>query len=215
MSKRQAQTGGANSFELELSRSPISRATPSVCYGNDLDGRCGEAINDGVRKTAEQIFSSTVRVHRPSFRSTLDFSDRVIELGHKSICRGEIAFSIPSLGGSRLRDSLGMKLNAWTSHEPDRGFDVARPTREPSSPIPYPTHQYDARFLFPIPLLRLRPLRHPSFQADELRAQHVLQEVDGELPLRLFCDSDSSEEFYISPSHQHKFQIMRQKCSGS
>jgi hypothetical protein len=213
--KRPRRTGGTNSLELELSRFPISGATASVCYGNDLDERCGDAINDGVRKTAEEILPSTVRMHRPSLRSALDFPDRVIELGYKSICRGGIPFSIPPIGGSYLRDGLGMELNVWTSHEPDRGFDVARPTKEPSSPLPYSTHQYDARFRFPTPLPRLHRLRHPSFQADEPRARRVLQEADGELLLRLFCDSESSREFYISPSHQHKFQIAEAQWLGS
>ncbi len=192
---------------LEPPGSPVTRTTTAVRYGDNLNGRFCNPINHGKRKPTEEILAGPVQMHRPSVRSGLDLSDRVIEFGYESICRGEIALSIPEIGSSRLSDGFGMNLNAWTSHEPARGFDVARPTKEPSSQAPYSTHQYGARFLFPTPLPRPHPPVHPSYPADDPRARRVPREADGGHLLRFFCDSDSSKEFYINPSGQDKFQV--------
>jgi len=194
-------------LNLELAGSPVPWTTAAVGHGENLNRRFCNPINYAIGETAEEILPRSVQVHRPSLRSALHLTDRVIELGYESICRGEIALGIPLIGSSRLCDGLGMELNAWTSHEPVRGFDAARRTKEPSSRLPYLTDQYGARFLFPTPLPRPHPPSHPGFQADDPRARHVLQEADGGLLPRLFCASVSSEEFYISPSHEHKFPL--------
>src|SRR5213593_2989187 len=124
-------------LNLELPGSPVPWTTAAVGHGENLNRRFCNPINYAIGETAEEIPLRTVQVHRPSLRSALHLTDRAIALG------------IPLIGSSRLCDGLGMELHAWTSHEPVRGFDAARRTKEPSSRLPYPTDQYGARFLFP------------------------------------------------------------------
>jgi hypothetical protein len=208
---RTLQAFGMDSFVLEAARFPIPRPTAAVGHGENLNRRFCNPINYPIREAAEEILPRAVQVHGPSFRITLHLIGGMIKLGYESICRGEIALGVPLIGSSRLRDGLRMELNAWTSHEPARGFDVVRRTKEQSSPLLYPTHQYGARFLFPNPLPRSHRPSHPGFQVDDPRARRVLQEADAGLLPRFFYDSDSSEEFYISPSLEHKFQIAEAK----
>jgi hypothetical protein len=204
-----------NLFILITARFPVSGATAPMGYSDDLDGCCCLPVNYGVGKAPQEKLPRTVQVHRPALRPALDLTNRVVEFGYESVCRGRISLGIPLIGSSRLGDSFGMELSVWTSHEPARESDVARRTKEPSSQFPYPTHRCGARFLFPNPLPRFHPPSHPSCQADDPRARHVLPEANGGLLLKLFCASDSSPEFYISPSHQHKFQVARNKCQSS
>ena len=202
-------------LNLELPGSPVPWTTAAVGHGENLNRRFCNPINYAIGETAEEILPRSVQVHRPSLRSALHLTDRVIELGYESVCRGEIALGIPLIGSSRLCDGLGMELNAWTSHEPVRGFDAARRTKEPSSRLPYPTDQYGARFLFPTPLPRPHPPSHPGFQADDPRARHVLQEADGGLLLTLFCDSDSSKGTLYQSLSSTQVQPAEAKCSGN
>src|SRR5437870_5942365 len=120
-------------LNLELPGSPVPWTTAVVGHGENLHRRFYNPINYAIGEAAEERPLRAVQVHRPSLRSAQHLPDRVIELGYESICRGEIAFGIPLIGSSRLCDGLGMELNAWTSHEPVRGFDAARRTKEPSS----------------------------------------------------------------------------------
>src|SRR5205823_622870 len=115
-------------LNLELPGSPVPWTTAAVGHSENLNRRFCNPINYAIGETAEEILPRSVQVHRPSLRSALRLTDRAIALG------------IPLLGSSRLCDGLGMELNAWTSHEPVRGFDAARRTKEPSSRLPYPTH---------------------------------------------------------------------------
>ena len=195
---------------LEPPRFPVSGATASMGYGDDLGRCCCDPINYGVGETPEEKFPCPVQVQRRAFRAFGNFTDSLIERREESICRGRIALCIPQISGSCLSYRVRMEFNAWASHGIGRGSDGARPTKEPSSPFPYPTRQYGARFLFPIPLPRPHPPSHPSFQSDDRQARPVLQQGDEELLRRPSCGSDSSKQFYISPSHQHKVRPRRQ-----
>jgi hypothetical protein len=201
-------------LNLELSGSPISGTTATVSDGENLNRCFCDPVNHAVWKTAEEILSRTMQVPRPSLRSGLRFSYGAIELGDKSICHGKIAIGIPLIGSSRLCDGLGMELNAWTSHEPGRGFDVARRTKEPFSLLPYPTHQYDARFLFPTPLPHPHPLTRRGFLANDLRVRHVLQEADGGLPLKVSYDSNSSDNCISVAFINTNFPAREAECLG-
>ena len=148
-----------------------------------------------------------MQMHRPTLRTGLDLTDGVIEFRDESICSSGIAFGIPLVGSLCLSDRLRMEPNAWSGQRIVRGSGAAPRTRERSLLFPDLDHRCVAQSPYSTPIRHPHRLSHPSFRADDRQARHVLQQADGGLLLRLFCASVSSGQFYISPSHEHKFPL--------
>src|SRR5947208_14564448 len=85
-------------LKLELPGSPVPWTTVAVGHGENLNRRFCNPINYAIGETAEEILPRSVQVHRPSLRSALQLTDRVIEVGYENIYQGEIALGIPLLG---------------------------------------------------------------------------------------------------------------------
>lgn len=192
---------------LKLPTLPVSGAAAPMGHGDDLHGCCCWPVNYRVGKTAEEKLPCGVQVRGPTLRTFQNSTDRLIECRHESIPRNRIALGVPQIGSSCLGDSFRMQFNAWTSHRTVRGSGDVQPTRERSSPFPYPTHRGGARSPHPTPLPRLHLRSHPGFQSDDPQALLGLQQVNGELLLRPFCAPDSWRQFYIRSSRQHKFRL--------
>jgi hypothetical protein len=171
---------------------------------DDLDDRSCWSINYGVGKKTKEKFSRTLQMRRPTLRIATNCTYGVFERSQKAAGRGRVALSIPTKGGSGFSDGFRMEFNAWRSHEIARGFGDARRPKERLLPFPYLTRRYAARSPYSIELPRPRRPNHLSFQLDDRLVRLALRQVDGERLLRLFCDSCSCSEFYISYSRQHK-----------
>jgi hypothetical protein len=192
---------------LKSPRLPITRTASSVRHRDYLNGEFGDPVKYSVRETSEEKFPRIIQMHRPPLRTGLDLPDGVIEFRDKSFCGSGIAFGIPVVGSLCLSDRLRMESNAWSGQRIVRGSAAARRTRERSLPFPHLDHRCVAQSPYSTPIRYSHRLSHPSFRADDRQARHVLQQADGGLLLRLFCASVSSEQFYISPSHEHKFPL--------
>src|SRR5207244_7636217 len=66
-------------LNLELPGSPVPWTTAAVGHGENLNRRFCNPINYAIGETAEEIPLRSVQVHRPSLRSALHLTDRVIE----------------------------------------------------------------------------------------------------------------------------------------
>ncbi len=160
---------------LNMPHFPVSGATASVGHGDDLDCCWRDPINHRVGKTAQEKFSCAVQVHRRAFRAFGNFTDRVIELGYESIGSRGITFGIPLVGSPCLSYRVRMEPNAWTGHRIVRGSGVAPQTRERSLLSPDLDHRCVAQSPYSMPIQHPHRLSHPSFQADDRQALHVLQ----------------------------------------
>jgi hypothetical protein len=192
---------------LKTPRLPITRTASPVGHRDNLNGRSGDPVNYPVRETSEEKFPRIMQMHRPTLRTGLDLTDGVIEFRDESICGSGIAFGIPLVGSLCLSDRLRMEPNAWSGQWIVRGSGAAPRTRERSLLFPDLDHRCGVQSPYSMPIRHPHRQTHPSCRADDRQAQHVLQQADGGLLLRLFCASVSSEEFYISPSHEHKFPL--------
>ena len=192
---------------LKPSRLPITRTASPVSHRDNLNGGFGDPVNYPVRETSAETFPRIMQMHRPTLPTGLDLTDGVIEFSDESICGSGIAFGIPPIGSLCLSDRLRMEPNAWSGQRIVRGSGVAPRTRERSLLFPDLDHRCGVQSPCSMPIRHPHRLSHPSCRADDQQAQHVLQQADGGLLLRLFCASVSSEEFYISPSHEHKFPL--------
>jgi hypothetical protein len=173
---------------------------------DNLNGGFGDPVNYPVGETSEEKFPRTMQVHGPALRTRLDLTDGVIEFREESIRSSRIPLGILLVGSLCLSDRLRMEPNAWSGQRIVRGFGAAPRTRERSLLFPDLDRRCVAQSPYSTPRHPHR-LSHPSFRADDRQARHVLQQANGGLLLRLFCASVSSEEFYISPSHEHKFPL--------
>ena len=169
---------------------------------NRRAAECAELFLCALCASVEK-FPCIMQMHRPTLRTGLNLTDGVIEFRDESICSSGIAFGLPLVGSLCLSDRLRMEPNAWIV----RGSGAAPRTRERSLLFPDLDRRCVAQSPYSTPIRHPHRLSHPSFRADDRQARHVLQQADGGLLLRLFCASVSSEEFYISPSHEHKFPL--------
>ena len=192
---------------LKSPRLPITRTASPVGHRNHLNGGFGDPVNYPVRETSEEKFPRIMQMHRPTLRTGLDLTDGVIEFRDESICSSGIAFGIPLVGSLCLTDRLRMEPNAWSGQRIVRGPGGAPRTRARSLLFLDLDHRCVAQSPYSTPIRHPHRLSHPSFRADDRQARHVLQQADGGLLLRLFCASVSSAQFYISPSHEHKFPL--------
>ena len=192
---------------LKSPRLPIARTVSPVGHRDHLNGGFGYPLNYPVRKTSEAKFPLIMQMHRPALRTGLDLTDGVIEFRDESICSSGIAFGIPLVGSLCLSDRLRMESNAWSGQRIVRGSGGAPRTREPSLLFPDLDHRCVAQSPYSMPIRHPHRLSHPSFRGVDRQARHVLQQADGGLLPRLLCASVSLEEFYISPSHEHKFPL--------
>src|SRR5207237_3798071 len=107
-------------LNLELPGSPVPWTTAAVGHGENLNRRFCNPINYAIGETAEEIPLRSVQVHRPSLRSALHLTDRVIELGYESICREEIALGIPLIArASAMASGWSSTLGRATSPSED------------------------------------------------------------------------------------------------
>ena len=201
------RTLGMDLSVLKSPRLPITRTASPVGHRDHLNGGFGDPVNYPVRESSEEKFPRILQMHRPTLRTGLDLTDGVIEFRDESICSSGIAFGIPLVGSLCLSDRLRMEPNAWSGQRIVRGSGAAPRTRGRSLLFPDLDHRCVAQSPYSTPIRHPHRLSHPSFRADDRQARHVLQQADGGLLLRLFCASVSSEQFYISPSHEHKFPL--------
>ena len=83
------QTTDLGQVVLELSGLPITRPTPLIGHGDDLNGRVGDAVDHGVGKTPKKKFSRAVQIPRPAFGEVADFTHGMIEFRNESrSCHG-------------------------------------------------------------------------------------------------------------------------------
>ena len=61
------QTTDLDQVVLELSGFRVTRPTPLIGHGDDLNGRFGDAVDHGVGKTPKKKFSRAVQIPRPAF----------------------------------------------------------------------------------------------------------------------------------------------------
>lgn len=177
-----------------------------MSHGDDLNGRVGDTVDYGIRKPPKKKFSRTLQMPRPALGSVTDFTDRLVKLGDESVCGRRIALEVPEKGGSSFRSGVGVKLNVWTSHGIVRRSDDVPRTTERSSLFPYRDRRCGARFPYSTPTPLPRPPVRLSFPTDDRPAPRALRQEDVALLVKLFCDWGSCNGFYISRSHQHKFE---------
>jgi hypothetical protein len=192
---------------LKSAGSPVPRTAASVGDCDDLNFSCCSSVNYAVRKPPKEKFPRIMQMHRPTLRTGVDLTDGIIEFRDESLCSSGIAFGIPLVGSLCLSDRLRMEPNAWSGQRIVRGSGAAPRTRGRSLLFPDLDHRCVAQSLYSTPIRHPHRLSHPSFRADDRQARHGLQQADGGLLLRLFCASVSSAQFYISPSHEHKFPL--------
>jgi hypothetical protein len=159
---------------LNTSPSPVTGTAASVGHRDDLDGSVRKSINYRVWETAQEKLPCTRQVQRPALWAVGNFTDRVIEGRHESVCGRGIAFGVPVVRSFCLSDGIWVEFNAWTSHGIVRGSGDAPWTRELLLLFPYPIHQYVARL--PYSTLLQHPHRpgHPSFRVDDPLERLVL-----------------------------------------
>lgn len=183
---------------LELPGSPVTRAAALMGHGDDLNGRVGDAVDHGVRKTPKKKFSRAMQVPRPTLGTVANLTDGLVELSDESICGERITLGVPEEGGSRFRGGLRVKVNAWTSHGIARRSDDVPPTTERASPSPCPDRRCGARPPYSTPPRHPRPPAHLNFPADDRPTRRALRREDAALLVKLFCGWGSWSKFYNS-----------------
>jgi hypothetical protein len=178
-------------LNLQSAVSPVSGTAASVGDCDDLEISFCDSVNYAVRKSPKKKFSRTVQVHRPSLGTVLDFIDGMIELGHKSNCRGGISLGIPPISSRCLCDGVRMEPSAWSGHWIAREFGGVRSTREPSLFSPCPTHRCGGRSPYSMPPRRLHRLSRPDSQLAGPQSRHAPRPVGEERPLGLFLELTS------------------------